>query len=155
MTPYIRSSTALRFAIVGLIGTAIYCVATLGLMATPIDLSPGAASFVGFALSLCFSYVGHAYFTYRISAYPIRHGIRFAIATIVMGMSLSWFFNVFVTHFGVNPSLATLGICLLYPPLSFATHTLWSFVAPAKQGVPYNSRASTSADASSQQNEIF
>ena len=135
--------TVIRFAVVGASGTVIYFLTTLGLVMLRPGFPPAAASLAGFALSLGFSYLGHANYTFRTVGKHGEQGWRFAVVSIGLSVALSLLFDRLVTKVGADPWLATIAMCLTYPPLSFILHTIWTFA-------PVRRRASSAGTAAAQ-----
>src|SRR5687768_14566567 len=109
----------IRFVIVGLFATATYIGVTSLLSSSMVGLETWVASLVGFAVSLVASYVGHAHITFRVQGGHGRSGLRFAIVTLCLVVSLSWLADFLVTQYGANKSAAVFLIGALYPPASF------------------------------------
>ena len=114
----------LRFAAVGLSGTAAYAAMAYGAIWSGLDAF--AAHLLASFLSLIFSYAGHKIFTFRIRGDHRRSGARFTIATaivVALHTALVWVLN----HFGLTKEFTLLAGILFYPPASYFMHRCWTF----------------------------
>ncbi len=119
-----RILEALRFAAVGLSGTAAYAAIAYGAIWSGLGAFP--AHLLASFLSLIFSYAGQKIFTFRIRGDHRRSGARFAFATafvVALHTGLVWVLN----HFGLTKEFTLLAGILFYPPASYFMHTFWTF----------------------------
>jgi putative flippase GtrA len=121
-----------RFVLIGGFATGLYVVVTTIASSPIFGFSNWLASLMGFLISLIASYVGHAYFTFKVGHGHRRHGARFLVVTICLATSLSWLSNTLVNHYGLDKLFVACFVGGTYPFASFMLHSLWSF-APARR----------------------
>ena len=113
-----------RYGIVGGIGTAIYFGLTLllnhGGLILPI------AHWLGYGVSIVFSYYAQKKYTFQMDGQHRRAGPRFVIATA--GIAAGQFLIVLILdRFGLAPWMTVAAASVYYPFASFTVHSLWTF----------------------------
>ncbi|MDB5477175.1 MAG: GtrA-like protein [Phenylobacterium sp.] len=121
------------FFVVGLAATAVHALAALAARDLG-QLSPVAATAVGYLCAVGVSYLGNARFTF---GRPALHGAQFvrfmvvSLAGFAVNAGLTWLLS---NRLGW-PFPATLAvIVVVIPALSFTAAKLWAFAAPDQAG---------------------
>jgi putative flippase GtrA len=124
---FFDAARAFRFGLVGITGTLTY-LALVNLLAVPIGpLTPFTAHLVGLTLSIGVSYAGHHAFTFGHKGRHRVYLFRFAVTTAVLFVVVSAVAYVADRVLGLPAALISVLVTVIYPPLSYLTHTLWTF----------------------------
>lgn len=113
-----------RFALVGVIATAIYI--GISFMLLNCDWNPRLVNLIAFISSTLASYFGHYFFTYRAQDSHWRLGAKFILATAIL-TAICGIFHAVILAFGVSPAWAVIVVSMTYPPISFALNHFWAF----------------------------
>ena len=122
---------AIRFAGVGLIGSAIYAGLAFGSVVAGLDIL--FAHTIALTISLLASYVGQKIFTFGVRGGHQRTGPRFAIATAGL-VSVQYLLVLGFQAVGPSDYVTLWVSTLFYPPASFLIHTFWTFKAKNRVG---------------------
>ncbi len=115
----------IRFALVGGIATMIYAVLTYWLIQN--QMNTVAASVLGYAVAIPFSFIGQKYFTFNaegrvpveFTKFLLTQGIGMFCAAVIMGM---------VTKFSPeSPLIGIAAVVVAIPLMNFFIMTLWIF----------------------------
>lgn len=120
-------ASAWRFAVVGLLSTAVHVLVAGGLIGW-IGLHPGAANAVAFIVANLASYGANSLWSFRTPLGPRRFG-RFALVS-VMAFGLTVAIASAVEAGGGHPALGIALVVLLVPGLSYAAHRAYTFAGP-------------------------
>lgn len=117
---------AVRFAIVGVLSGAIYCVVT-ALLVTRAGVEPIPASIAGYCAAVPMSFLGHRRYSFRSNGRWTGEALRFVLAQAL---------NISVTALSMYGATAFLGesyqwgmaaAVVLVPLANFAFMNLWVF----------------------------
>lgn len=114
----------LRFIVVGLAGTLIYYVTAL--LGASWGLTIEAAHWLGFAVSIVFSYLAQKAVTFRVKGEHRRSVSRFVIATAVIA-GTQFLVILGLRLFLLDPAILFAISSAYYPVASFIIHSLWTF----------------------------
>lgn len=118
----------LRFGAIGILATVIHMA---GAWASyhGFGLMPYAANLVGFAAAFLASYVGHFFWTFRMSGGHQQALPRFLVVSVgcyLMSNVLVW---LIVARLMLSFDVALVAILLMLPVTSFTLNRLWAFRA--------------------------
>lgn len=118
----------LKFAVVGVLNTAVHVIATV-LLVEAMQVHPVPASVVGFVLAVTVSFFLNTYWTFRRSDNLQRRFLRFVLVS-VSGMALNTMImygavDVYQRHYLLGLAM----VLLVVPAYNFALNYLWSFRA--------------------------
>ncbi|MBC7154792.1 MAG: GtrA family protein [Rhodobacteraceae bacterium] len=122
----------LRFGGVGVLATVVHVL--VALTASGAGVAPLAANFSGFGTALCFSYLGHARFTFgTVPRFGAEAG-RFAV-TALMGLCASsltvWAVDM---RLGLGMGAAMAAVALIVPAATYIGLRFWVFTGDAARG---------------------
>lgn len=120
-----------RFGIVGVAATIVYFTVATLLGRPPIDMDPVKANAVGVAASLLISYIGHHRFTFRVSGDHGYYLTRFLIMTTLLFILSSGIMALLRYVWKIDHTVATAGIAVGYPIVSYILNLAWTFVEKA------------------------
>jgi len=119
-----EAAVTLRFALVGVVATLCYLIASLLLLR--LGWWPQIVNVISFAISLLVSYAGHYFFTYTSSESHQRAGSRFGLVT-VLSLLLCSGVQQLALWCGYSAQIAAVLIAIIYPPLSLIGNHFWTF----------------------------
>ena len=116
-----------RFGVVGCTASLAY-LALVNLLAVPIGpLTPFAAHLIALTFGIGISYAGHHAFTFGHKGGHRVYFTRFAVTTAVLFVLAGAVAYVCDRQLHLPAALISLLVTVLYPSLSYLTHTLWTF----------------------------
>lgn len=124
------STTVIKFTVVGLLSTFVYNATTLLFSSSWIGLRLSIASMIGFIISLVFSYLGHATFSFGTPVRNTQNIMRFITVSTGLSVTLSLLCETAVTRFYVPREIAVALVSLIYPPVSLVLNMCWTFRQP-------------------------
>jgi len=136
--PFVKGElgSAMRFGLVGIAATLTYLGMSLLLLGW--GMAPQLANLAAFLVSTAASYLGHYFFTYRVSGGAfgrdtgraagshLRLSTRFIAVTILLTLFCSALHQL-VLWAGASPRQAAFAVTISYPPLSFLFNHFWAF----------------------------
>lgn len=115
---------AVRFTMVGLLGTVVYAV--LALTFTRVGLPIMHAHTVALIISLSVSYAGQKIITFGIRGDHRRSGPRFFLATALI-VFVQYTIVYLLNKTPLSNEIIVLISTVYYPPASFFIHNFWTF----------------------------
>lgn len=120
------AQTLLRFVIVGGLSTLTYLLVSIGLVKAA-GARPSIASILAILCGFVVSYVGHHQFTFRMTGRHAVHLPRFGAMQATIFFVLGSLSTFILEHHLADPTLTSLGIAAVWPPISFVVSRLWVF----------------------------
>jgi putative flippase GtrA len=118
-----------RFAVVGMVATAIYAICAMMFMRWETRLTPAEASFLAYVLAAIFSYVGHKFVTFMSSGCHRFEAPRFAILTL-SGFAVAYTLpQILTVRLGLPHAVPVLVTCVVVPLVNFVMLDRWVFSA--------------------------
>jgi putative flippase GtrA len=121
--------TIFRFAIVGVVATAVHMAVAL-VLHNLAGLAPLPANVLAFATAVLFSFVGHSYWTFRDHGAELKYSAaRFfivAISGFLLNNAILW---VLVEKTALGGSTSIIFAALVVPPMTYLLSKLWAFRA--------------------------
>lgn len=116
-----------RFGVVGVASTLVYLICSYALLTTGI-VHPAAANIVSLLVGILSSYLGHYYFTYRLTGRHVFFGPRFLGVTAVVFCACIGLERVLNGVFLVEPKVSAVAVAVVYPVASLLLNHFWTFL---------------------------
>jgi putative flippase GtrA len=114
----------IRFALVGVIGTAAYFGIAVGLASLGVGIT--IAHWTAYVISQFVSYLGQKNFTFRIRGQNAQSAPRFLAAMAMLALA-QYLVVLGAGALHLGPTMIFLAGSIFYPVASWALHTSWTF----------------------------
>ncbi len=130
-TPSVWLAQLTRFAVVGLLATAIHIAVAL-MVTSVFSLAPLTANLSGFCAAVAVSFWGHLRVTFRVKEPQRQHFYRFVVLSLA-SLAVSSLITAIWTSLGGSMVVAMGLVALIVPIMSFLAARLWAFAVLTSQ----------------------